>query len=84
MKVAASSPKRSSCPVFRKRTNVTLDGAFGAVDVWALNRVACGVEYDSEKWNLGLKARGPLGITGRLVWLHARDLSGGFGLSVNL
>ncbi len=71
-------------PVFRQRTNVTLNGVFGAAELRAAGRVTAGIEYDSEKWNLGLKARGPAGFTARLVWLNARDLSGGFGLGVNL
>jgi len=70
--------------VLRPRARVTLDGLFAGAELRAYGRVALVAEYDTEKWNLGLKARGPLGLTGRLAWLNSSILAGGLGVSLNL
>jgi hypothetical protein len=70
--------------LLRRVTNYTLHGGFGGIEIRPIRYVALVAEYDSEKWNVGLKAATPLGLTGRLVWLHARTLSGGLGISFRL
>ncbi len=62
----------------------TLQGGFAGMEVRPARFLAFVAEYDTEKWNLGFKLRGPFGVTGRLVWLHGTDPSGGFGLSMKL
>ncbi len=62
----------------------TLKGGFLGVDARFIDALGLVAEYDSEKWNLGVKLRAPLGLTGRLVWLNAQSLSGGVGLHLKL
>ena len=70
--------------VIRKSTRVTLDGAFVGMDIRPSTWLAFTGEYDTEKWNLGLKLRGPLGLSGRVAWLDAHQLSVGAGLGFQL
>lgn len=70
--------------VIRKSTRVTLSGAFVGMDLRPTPWLAFTGEYDTEKWNLGFKFHGPLGLTGRVAWLDARQLSVGAGLRLQL
>ena len=65
-------------------TNYTLHGGFAAAEVRPIPWAAFAAEFDTEKWNVGFKARAPLGLTGRLVWLNGRTLTGGLGLRLRL
>jgi len=65
-------------------TNYTLHGGFAGFEVRPVKYGAVIAEYDTEKWNVGLKVHTPLGLTGRIVWLDAKTLSGGVGFSIRI
>ncbi len=62
----------------------TLDGTFGAFEWSPWRRLATQVEYDSEKWNLGVAVPAPFGIRFRAAWLHMQSFSVGAGLGCSL
>ena len=70
-------------PVLRTRAH-TIRGGFGGADVSPLKPLSVVLEYDTEKWNLGIKARGPFGLTAKVAWLDLRRISGGASLRVTL
>lgn len=70
--------------LLRRVSNYTLSGGFGAFELRPAKFVALLAEYDTEKWNVGLKLSAPPGLTARLVWLNARTFTGGLGLTAHL
>lgn len=62
----------------------TLLGTFGAVEVSPWRLLAAQLEYDTEKWNLGLAVPAPYGIRFRAAWLHMQSLSVGIGFGHSL
>jgi hypothetical protein len=65
-------------------TRRTLLGTFGAVEISPVCLVAAQVEYDTEKWNLGLAVPAPYGLRLRAAWLNLRSLSVGVGFGLSL
>jgi hypothetical protein len=57
----------------------TLLGTFGAFEFSPWRWLAAQLEYDTEKWNLGLAVPAPYGIRFRAAWLHLQTLSAGVG-----
>ncbi len=57
----------------------TLLGTFGAFEISPLRFLAAQIEYDTEKWNLGLAVPAPYGIRFRAALLDMRTLSVGVG-----
>jgi hypothetical protein len=57
----------------------TLLGTFGAVEWFPWRLLVMQVEYDTEKWNLGLAAPAPYGIRFRAALLDMESLSVGVG-----
>jgi hypothetical protein len=64
--------------VFRAPRHV-LDGGFGAVEMSPWRVVAARLEYDSEKWNVGIGAALPFGLRFRAAALNLETLSVGVG-----
>lgn len=62
----------------------TLLGTFGAFEFSPWRIVAAQLEYDTEKWNLGVAVPAPYGIRFRAAWLHAQSLSVGVGFGHSL
>jgi len=62
----------------------TMLGTFGAFEVSPWRFVAAQVEYDTEKWNLGLAVPLPYGIRLRAAWLHTQSVSLGMGIGCSL
>jgi len=62
----------------------TLDGAFGALELSPLGRLATQLEYDSEKWNAGLGLALPWGVRVRASLLHMDHASLGAGWAMQL
>jgi hypothetical protein len=56
-----------------------LDGAFGAIEVSPWRAVAAKVEYDTEKWNVGLGVDLGFGLRLRAAALNMESLSVGAG-----
>jgi len=56
-----------------------LDGAFGAIEVSPWRVVATQVEYDTEKWNVGLGVDLGFGLRLRAAALNFESLSAGVG-----
>ena len=64
--------------VFRAIRHV-LDGGFGAAEVSPWRTVAARLEYDSEKWNVGIGVALPYGLRLRASALNLETLSVGGG-----
>jgi len=62
----------------------TLLGTFGAFEFSPWRYLAAQLEYDTEKWNLGLAVPAPHGIRFRAAWLHLQSLSVGVGFGHSL
>jgi hypothetical protein len=62
----------------------TLLGTFGAFEVTPIRLLHAAVEYDTEKWNLGLSVPGPYGLRARIDWLDLRIPSVGIGFGFSL
>ena len=62
----------------------TLMGIFGAAEFSSWRIISAQLEYDTEKWNLGLAVPAPYGIRFRAAWLHMRSLSVGVGVGHSL
>ncbi len=60
-------------------TRYVLDGGFGAFEVSPWRVVAARVEYDSEKWNVGVGVVLPSGLRLRVAALNLETLSVGAG-----
>jgi len=60
-------------------TRHVLDGGFGAAEVSPWRAVAARVEYDTEKWNVGLGVVLPFGLRLRVSALNLETLSVGAG-----
>jgi hypothetical protein len=56
-----------------------LDGGFGAFEISPWRAVATRIEYDSEKWNVGLGVSLPYGLKIRAAALNLETLSAGVG-----
>lgn len=64
--------------VFKAARHV-LDGGFGAIEISPWRAVATRVEYDSEKWNVGIGVELPFGFGLRAAALNLETLSAGVG-----
>ena len=62
----------------------TLLGTFGALEYSPWRFLAAQVEYDTEKWNLGVAVPAPYGIRFRAALLHLQSLSVGVGFGHSL
>jgi len=62
----------------------TLLGTFGAVELSPWRMLAAQLEYDTEKWNLGVAVPAPYGIRLRAALLNMESLSIGVGLGHSL
>ncbi len=62
----------------------TLLGTFGAVEVTPWRMLVAQLEYDTEKWNLGVAVPAPYGIRFRAALLHMQSVSLGVGLGYSL
>jgi hypothetical protein len=56
-----------------------LDGGFGAIEISPWRDVATRIEFDSEKWNVGLGVSLPYGLKIRAAALNLETLSAGVG-----
>jgi hypothetical protein len=64
--------------VFKAARHV-LDGGFGAFEISPWRAVAARMEYDSEKWNVGIGVALPYGLRLRAAALNLETLSAGVG-----
>lgn len=60
-------------------TRYVLDGGFGAFELSPWRAVATRIEYDSEKWNVGIGVDLGFGLRLRAAALNLETLSGGVG-----
>ena len=65
-------------PIFTAARHV-LDGGFGALEVSPWRAVAARIEYDTEKWNVGIGVALPFGLRLRASALNLETLSAGAG-----
>ncbi len=67
-----------------KASRRTLLGTFGAVEVAPWRMLVAQLEYDTEKWNLGVAVPAPYGIRFRVALLNMQSVSFGVGLGHTL